>query len=1177
MPKYIVQGYVRNGAYRRVGLAIEKGSIEEVKAALAEVDDSTGAYGKANLNHIEINQDGQERSINQVAVEAFSELELKDKKRKDFISILEELIASDKIDKGHPSIITALNKALLSTRENSTFNQSIKAIINKLKETNTEFQYNLYKSEHFLDTLKEIKHKIDGKKFKEIVQINALGALDNEHSIAFLLLVKNGILTKSLVSDALANKILDSYKARDLLLSLEELRSLVGDKLTPDYIRERLSEAIKTSSEEKIKNLLRYCNDHKEEFSNQPLVSDKDLELPFKENEEIFILLLNTENSISADALKNFLSQSIRNNNPKIAMLLVAYYLRNEASLKSEIGVNLLSKDDLYKVFEKRNEQNWKELGAIIQSSGAIEIDKQYLEDAGWGGGARKIGSAPFIMTLTPASLKLAIDHNDLSIANLSAADIDLLTKKIASGTDLDFQQYIEILFSTDPQKYPVLLNKIVEASYSNGFTLEILIDKNLVSSLLPQAALNLYKRGNIKCLEKLADRNLIALTEFDENGNTLLHHALANNHYELAHKIIDSAGNEKIKGRALIQATNKDGFTPLLYLLRQQPYSKSKSLVMGSIMMRNSFEYSREQIGERIDHILLAIPDIETAKDFLLYLEQATKTPEEFNTVAQNIFNKAVLDNNQIMVEAILEQCKGKFNINSLTYFNHNGSERTEAPIFVAYANATATNNYAIVHLLLRNKNLDINKCGGTQDVTILHQAAIDGNHDLVLKILEREPKEKLIPDIAGIQHMLLDAIGAAHSLGTKATLETAELKKLDGLRAVFNSIINDSRVNVNCTDDKGDTPALLIYRNLQATKIKIKQLQELGEQKPKNISSLATDLRDKATKLFVNSTSELKNLQEYEKSLTNQLSSLIHNDKVDVLIENNQKESLASLSITNNDVDTLQLIVTRAIAENNKFELWHTFNQSDKNGNSPLMHAYASGNKEMLELVRIASGSESENPEALYQKQNKDKQNILIAACKGGNKEMVVDAFLHLKNKDLSKGDILGNTPLHHATSKPDILKFLLDQDESKKALNTQNAEGQTLLIKAVLEGNVEAIKLLLAKGVNVNSTDKHGNTPLMYACILDRVDIINELLNRPEVDVRAVSNIGATAYMYAALRSSIDEAQGKGSDQNKDWDGNPEVITALISRGADPLFGTYYQSFQVTLRLSCSGLLS
>jgi ankyrin repeat protein len=637
----------------------------------------------------------------------------------------------------------------------------------------------------------------------------------------------------------------------------------------------------------------------------------------------------------------------------------------------------------------------------------------------------------------------------------------------------------------------------------------------------------------------------------------TILHHVLANGNYNLAHAIITEVGKEKINGKPLIQAVNKLGFTPLLYLLKQ-PYSDDKKPAMAAIMSHDSFRYINERIGDNVGHILNSFQDKETVKDYLKNLIEITDIQKKKQERLQHFFNQALLTNNTMVAQAILDSFGDRLDLNDIKYTDAKGNKKAGIPIFIAYMNG----NVELIDSLLKNSRLNINKIG-PNGITLLHQAAYDGQNDVVKLALE-QPSLRSDFVTGNNKHPLLDVLNVIHALENKISLDGIEQQRLESLHKVVTTLANSEKVDVNCRDTEGNTPIMIAYSRLQEIELRIKQLEQINAT-PQDWSNWTQNAAQSAKDYFTGTKKELERLKVYRENLRSHFYRLGINSSIDVLNKNNANETLITLAIKSNDITTLQNI-SQGIDKDREKEFSQAFNQVDANNNTPLMHAYASGNSDVATITTLFAlkfiGDDTQR-KTIYDVKNKDGQTLLIAACKGGNLELVKDALSKQTDKDISSGDKLGNTPLHHATSKPEILKFLLEKDEDNKALNSQNSQGQTPLIKAVLEGDFATIELLLEKGADINIPDKHGNTPLMYACILENKNIITRLLESPEIDVRAVSNIGATAYMYAALKGSLEQSQGEGVKKDQAWKGDPEILQNLIAKGADPFFGNYYKS--------------
>ena len=112
------------------------------------------------------------------------------------------------------------------------------------------------------------------------------------------------------------------------------------------------------------------------------------------------------------------------------------------------------------------------------------------------------------------------------------------------------------------------------------------------------------------------------------------------------------------------------------------------------------------------------------------------------------------------------------------------------------------------------------------------------------------------------------------------------------------------------------------------------------------------------------------------------------------------------------------------------------------------------------------------------------------------------------------------------------PKAAKALLNA--SKIDLNTLNVMGESPLMLASLQGELELAAQMVKKGADVNKT---GWTPLHYAASKGHLSVITLLLeNHAYID--AESPNGTTPLMMASMY------------------GSPEAVNLLLGEGADPL---------------------
>lgn len=114
----------------------------------------------------------------------------------------------------------------------------------------------------------------------------------------------------------------------------------------------------------------------------------------------------------------------------------------------------------------------------------------------------------------------------------------------------------------------------------------------------------------------------------------------------------------------------------------------------------------------------------------------------------------------------------------------------------------------------------------------------------------------------------------------------------------------------------------------------------------------------------------------------------------------------------------------------------------------------------------------------------------------------------------------------------------------------VNTRDDRGETLLMNALMGGNIEFAKELIAHGADPNVRDELGNTPLHHAAGRG-TEIVSKLL-AARADANAVNKRGATALFDAR---------------------SPEIVDALVKAGT-PIDARDEQGNTAVMRLAQSG---
>lgn len=162
-------------------------------------------------------------------------------------------------------------------------------------------------------------------------------------------------------------------------------------------------------------------------------------------------------------------------------------------------------------------------------------------------------------------------------------------------------------------------------------------------------------------------------------------------------------------------------------------------------------------------------------------------------------------------------------------------------------------------------------------------------------------------------------------------------------------------------------------------------------------------------------------------------------------------------------------------------------------------------------------------------------DGKTLLILAAK--ESDVVLVRRLIAAGADVNATTDNGGTALMFAAIRGDIdtQKALLDAGADVNAIGGFD---WTALTVASVKGHVAAVRQLLASGADPDLPDIYGWTPLMRAVYEEREEVVQALLERPDVDLDAKNDQGATALHLAAVK------------------GNERLARALLLAGASAL---------------------
>ncbi|XP_071115151.1 uncharacterized protein [Haliotis cracherodii] len=172
-----------------------------------------------------------------------------------------------------------------------------------------------------------------------------------------------------------------------------------------------------------------------------------------------------------------------------------------------------------------------------------------------------------------------------------------------------------------------------------------------------------------------------------------------------------------------------------------------------------------------------------------------------------------------------------------------------------------------------------------------------------------------------------------------------------------------------------------------------------------------------------------------------------------------------------------------------------------------------------------------------------NKDKKTAFHLACQNGNEESVkilidfradihhrdwntspfhlacynghvgtvrilLDAGVDIEDKDK------GVTPLVIACKawRLQLLEFLVERNANVYILDSDLNSLLHIVARHVHGGHTDITKILLNQGLNINATNKHGETPLFLACERGHVDLVRLLVSK-KADLRESNTNGKT----------------------------------------------------------------
>ena len=156
-------------------------------------------------------------------------------------------------------------------------------------------------------------------------------------------------------------------------------------------------------------------------------------------------------------------------------------------------------------------------------------------------------------------------------------------------------------------------------------------------------------------------------------------------------------------------------------------------------------------------------------------------------------------------------------------------------------------------------------------------------------------------------------------------------------------------------------------------------------------------------------------------------------------------------------------------------------------------------------------------------------DENNNMWTAIESNNMDMLERISLYYPKNLRNKQKTQKNTAIHWCVkhNRPEMIRFLIPL--IPKYLNTQNFYGNTPVMLAVFDSNIECIEALHSSKkykCDLDIRNIYGRTPLMKACMNNQINIVKYFLanNTPSLDIQDKQNQSALLYAIEHKRDKI-----------------------------------------------------
>jgi len=599
----------------------------------------------------------------------------------------------------------------------------------------------------------------------------------------------------------------------------------------------------------------------------------------------------------------------------------------------------------------------------------------------------------------------------------------------------------------------------------------------------------------------------------------------------------------------AIINESNKYGYTPLIYASKYNNFKAMKYLIEhgADINAKNNFDYSS-----------------------LIYLSQHGN----LEGVKYLVENGANIDDSERSGEtSLMIACKNGFNDVISFLVNHNANINAKnswghTPLMYACESGDIE---VVKFLLSHGAHInDKNNKGDTSVLLACRTSHLKVMEFLILNganILEIDQEGKSLIMYASMKNDIryLQIIFEADMYQNQK-----ELKECEQANKPY--IIK----NINHTDKFGFTA--LMHAVINGNKDVVKYLLDHGA----NIS-IKNNRGQTAAFFAINSSNKdiIKLLIRRDPDLINNKNELGaqlllfgvkkgNQDIVELLLELG-----ANVNHTNSKGETALFHSIKICDDEIAIQLMSkgaNVNIQDINGDTPVMMAVRLDKFESCYMTKILM----EHGADIHMHNNKGETPLIMSLQKP---KTIVLRFLIEHGADTNQENFQGETPLMYAIKIQNFEGFEILVDRGAD-INYRNIQGKTVFmyiiqLKMAEYLKIAFLKMLIRHGVDVNAQDYHGKTALSYAIQQNSPGLVQFLLESGHVDMNLPDRFNQTPLMQACkgrnteilklliaygANLNIQDNNGKTSliylCGNKRYYQDADITEYIIENGADPL---------------------